>query len=877
MHDRGRGQQLSFGKDPSFKSPGVAVMVDPGWNPDHGAVWAERNRAGQIVMVRHPTLAYVAEIKDGWQAAASGYVRALHDGLKDLAGRGWLPALWGSHEKGGRLQLALQWLPLDDLDPRHSRKVLRNARHGQEVSLVLLGCLSRQDDKGAMHPLYGGEGIRLIGHIDSHSSTIRFTSFATTLPPFSQSFRVLFATEGDFFPTLALRIANAFGLPPIGIDGFSEIGVRIGDRPDRDESYEVLVKTVPDRAKGEAFALSHGLVAKIDSDSAVPVARYPLVTFADLQAMVFSEDPMTSGGPSKFDEYRPNRSWANLDPARTAEMLKNLLAGQNGTVQLADESKCYKVVNSEFVPEDLGLSRDDPKEVLPELDDHSRTNQFAAVTACYHVDELFGKMRDFGIDPGKYFRFAELPLTIRYRAGIIPGPGRDGLTINAQALWLAKPMADDGVLLPGALEARFALADLQSSPELSPMGAVTDQRWCWHEFSHVLIGAATGELEYRFAHSSGDAMGAILCDPLSALATDAAWRSVTFPWLSVPARRHDRKARDGWSWCGSLYGKERVYAHGLCDRRGYWSEQMLSTTLFNIYRSLGGDTGLGSLKGTPTADVREAAAAYTLCLIMQANAFLGPASVLPVNTPDGFVTALISADLAVQVFEANGTKRCGGSAHKVIRWAFENQGLYQTGGVQDAPGAPPDVDIFIDDQRDSINTLSATKAPMMRGGYDPAPLDTTKWHASEQALWIRAEGGGDGSDGVAVPARYHRVYARVRNRGRLAAAATTVTVWSAEVVASTIPPWPDPQWKQLQGPSKPADIGPGKGRTFGPFKWTPPHAAGYALVVIATCPVDPSNADLSVPAPLPCATLPGRTDYLIACDNNMGLRLVQVL
>jgi hypothetical protein len=253
-----------------------------------------------------------------------------------------------------------------------------------------------------------------------------------------------------------------------------------------------------------------------------------------------------------------------------------------------------------------------------------------------------------------------------------------------------------------------------------------------------------------------------------------------------------------------------------------------------------------------------------------------------VKTPDGFATALISADIGIDTFVWNGTTRCGGSAHKVIRWAFENQGLYQLAQGRDGPGAPPPVDIFIDDQRDLIHPVKPQLAKKMRGGYDPAPLDTAKWQAADDALWVqRAAGNRAGRGDRASVNKKNYVFARVRNRGQQKATSVQVTVWCAPMNGSAIPAWPDSTaWTQLQGPAKTADIKSGGSRKFGPFIWVPQAAANanavvnYALLAIATCADDPSNAD---PATLlPCAVTPGRTDFLVSCDNNLGLRTVIV-
>ncbi len=143
----------------------------------------------------------------------------------------------------------------------------------------------------------------------------------------------------------------------------------------------------------------------------------------------------------------------------------------------------------------------------------------------------------------------------------------------------------------GSLEVRFALGDLASSTTRKPLCVACDPRWNWHEFGHVLLAAATGELEFRFAHSAGDALGAILSDPKSKLASEAGWRGLSFPWIFLP-RRHDRAVEDGWGWSGSLYlGETSRDGSHVAEAHGYRSEQILSSSLFRLYRAMGGDAG----------------------------------------------------------------------------------------------------------------------------------------------------------------------------------------------------------------------------------------------------------------------------------------------
>ena len=112
------------------------------------------------------------------------------------------------------------------------------------------------------------------------------------------------------------------------------------------------------------------------------------------------------------------------------------------------------------------------------------------------------------------------------------------------------------------------------------------------------------------------------------------------------------------------------------DVGGYRSTEINATTLGRIYRSLGGDS--------TELDDRLHASRYTIYLILQAVPLL--AGIVP-NTVEGFSRALQESDENTAQFDG----AAGGWAHKVVRWGFEKQALYN--------GSPPDVDVFIDDGR----------------------------------------------------------------------------------------------------------------------------------------------------------------------------------
>ena len=229
--------------------------------------------------------------------------------------------------------------------------------------------------------------------------------------------------------------------------------------------------------------------------------------------------------------------------------------------------------------------------------------------------------------------------------------------------------------------------------QAEPLGIAGDARWMWHEFGHILLMASVGELEFRFAHSAGDALAAIASDPFSALAGDPRTRGATFPWVFVP-RRHDRCVTHGWSWCGSMHRPLSVLASAdIIRRKGYRSEQILSSSLFRLYLCLGGDTKLAN--DTPDRKTRESASHYVVYLIIKAIGLLGDAGKVPTALVDGFVSALIDADVGTETFDIDvstgaAPTRVGGCAFKPARWAFEAQGLYapDLASINDRPGSP---------------------------------------------------------------------------------------------------------------------------------------------------------------------------------------------
>ena len=279
----------------------------------------------------------------------------------------------------------------------------------------------------------------------------------------------------------------------------------------------------------------------------------------------------------------------------------------------------------------------------------------------------------------------------------------------------------------------------------------------------MLLTTSVGELEFRFAHSPGDALAAIVSDPELELATDRNWRGSTFPWVFLP-RRHDRCVAIGWTWSGGLhYGLSQVKILG-ARRKGYWSEQILSSSLFRLYRCIGGDTTVVALPHQPDVYVRRSASHYCVYLIERGIQILGSSLVSPANEPDQFVSAMIDADINTAsntpswhvVFRAMGInspdtfERIGGCVHKVVRWAFEAQGLYRS--FTNTPGYPPPVDIFIESRRPTTDLVSGT-LDYGKGSYVPVSLewDLDQLEADPPPAWQAwRDPSGAGQDAIEV-------------------------------------------------------------------------------------------------------------------------------
>ncbi len=471
---------------------------------------------------------------------------------------------------------------------------------------------------------------------------------------------------------------------------------------------------------------------------------------------------------------------------------------------------------------------------------------FSAVNAYYHCDAAFRMVNKIVTDTGGTFDdyfdgtklYPDFPVDVDHR-GTIPSKYGclGGLCANAET---KGNTSNDGVLC-----FEFALVD-----GMSDVGMATDKRAVLHEFGHALLLESLHQPNFVFAHSCGDSLAAIICDPESQLHATP-HRFTTFPWIegvSDPDRRqHDRSVQQEWGWGGDE------------DDTGYQSEQILSTTLFRVYRSVGGDTLLNG--PSPVIATRLHAANYVIGLIVLALGSIPPSANAAAIDVSSFADRLTGADISIDGYDG----RTGGTLRKVVDWAFRKQGLYRAPGpLTNTEGDSPPVDIYINDGR----------AGEYQYQYD-------FWNTTD--IWNRRKHDGLSVHQTPIINQTNYIYVRIKNRGDQAANNVTLRVYSADPGAGLVwnSPGPNNGWKELTAGPYAVGVIPPKGDVIkGPIAWTPTHLWHECLFAKVTNDDDPSNVDIYVNpntgmqvAP-PCATLPTPHWQLVPHDNNIAQRNV---
>lgn len=498
------------------------------------------------------------------------------------------------------------------------------------------------------------------------------------------------------------------------------------------------------------------------------------------EARVLRQTPPANRLP--FDAAKPDApyDWTRRRPTRVDEILdrfRETIRITNAASKKLEHSGFRIRLCPRYVPEDEAPAKTGEQTKLIHLPAHQqiapRSNEFSALSAYYNCLDFFDRLQHYGMVPDEFVTRAEPELHVHYRYGVAPGPGKDGRTVNAQVAYDCKK---DEEALP-RIQMNLALAELSRwdrpiQPDgerkwAEPLGIATDTRWILHELGHYLLAARLGRLEFEFCHSAGDAMAAIACDPASRLADPRngvaeSFRGITYPFV-FSTRRHDRSPTLGWAWYGEL--NRSVLENppqGCDDLKGYLTEQILSTTLFRLYRALGGDSMNGD---APDTYLRERASFLTLYLLVRGIQSFAQsptkAEMLELAMEDmGSLQGSVLAMAPAPGVGLSDTWKAG-LTHKVVRWAFETQGMFvaNVSATRNGPGLPPSVDVYIADRRPGREMLNGSWFDYGPGSYCPVSLDWT-----EGALWQM-------SDEITIG-----------NRGTDDAPGSTLRVWVGLVV-----------------------------------------------------------------------------------------------
>lgn len=537
----------------------------------------------------------------------------------------------------------------------------------------------------------------------------------------------------------------------------------------------------------------------------------PLV--GNVNGLVYETDPITKTGTTTPNSASTN---AVLNAHRDDVLLQNLDAPSGGTQHLSGAFvEVTQVEGPDIAPPTRPSGTD--------FDYDVRTNHFASVSGYFHVDRIFRTMQDLGFDVASYMSNTVFPIPVDIRCFDY---------VNAHCV-------GDG--MGGIGHAGYGVMDTSIAGD--PLGRAVDPRVHLHEvLGHGILYEAVDSPNFGFAHSAGDTLSLIYFDPESnckgvdgtPLGKPGDLRFTYVPWHPTLNRRCDRPVSGGWAWNGSQ------------DDGGYGSEEILATTLFNFYRSIGGDH--------PNLGRRQFASRMAMYLIMRAIGDLTPAT-NPQYARD-FASALMAADALNWTSEGV----YGGAYHKVIRWVFEQQGEYQTplvtngspaDGTITSAGDPPLVDVYIDDGR--------------AGGY---PFQHVHWHTT--TIWNRRSPDGVFSHQEPELGATNYAYVKIRNRGTQQAQNVVVRGFHTKPGAGL-------NWPADFDPLATASISVGtlaanntEEKVVGPFEWTPNiNSYGHdCMLMVVSADADPSNVDNFTAG----ETIPEWR--LVPNDNNIGQRNV---
>ncbi len=534
-------------------------------------------------------------------------------------------------------------------------------------------------------------------------------------------------------------------------------------------------------------------------DVATDAVLYLRSMSSNVSGFVFNSDPLTmSGNPANVTTATD----AQLNPLRTSVTLPGLVAPVAGVQSLKGNFVEVKEIETPVIAPPT-------RPVGINFNYNVRTDEFSAVNAYYNNDRFFRMVTGMGF-PATYWGTTAFPVPVDHR-------GIAAATINAHCV---------GNGMKGIGHACYALAAIGGTP----IGIADDWRVVLHELGgHGILYCSVNSPNFGFAHSAGDSFAAILNDPGSVYSD----RFVTFPWFAALInRRHDRSVASGWAWGGAN------------DTNGYNSEQIISTTMFRFYRAIGGDS--------LNLATRHFAARMTAYLLLRAIGNLTPTHTTQTGAGLARVTAFYNELVTANLGDWTTEGHVGGAYSKVLRWAFEKQGLFQPVGVVPpftTEGAAPAVDVYINDGRNGEYT------------YQPNV-------GANPNIWNRLSPDGNTVHQDPIVGAVNYAYVKIKNRGTTAATGVNVRGFQSRARAGSEYPL---DWGAMQTPILAAANVPANNASevlVGPFEWIPSQV-GYECLTMVVSAVGDSSSISSIAAG---KTMPEWR--LVPNDNNIGQRKV---
>jgi hypothetical protein len=607
-----------------------------------------------------------------------------------------------------------------------------------------------------------------------------------------------------------------------------------------------LVAELVFRLPYERHRMNWRMLVEVETNS---ILYLRALTSGVVNGLVFTYDPITSTG---IATNTPDQSDAVLNPLRDPVELTNLNPPVGSPLTQSLDGTWATLTEIE-PPTVTAPTRPDGSD-FNIWDVH--TNEFAAVNAYYHTDRFFQLVADLGFPltgTAGYFDGTAFPVEVDHR-GL-------GNKINAHCI-------GDG---DGIDHTCYALATTSTA---DPIGIATDWRVVLHELAgHGILHDHVGGPNFGFSHSAGDSFAVILNDYLSKWHNGAALdRFLLAPFVPAIPRRSDRGVTE-WSVAsvtvtnggtgytspplvsltggggtgatayvpasaivggtvtfvvvanpgtgyasapsvafsgGGGTGAAATAAIGTwgwgagMDQGGYLSEEILSTTMFRVYRSIGGDS--------TSVNRREFAARCMARLMLRTVETLTPVS--NPSSPAAFLTSLIAADK--DDWTSEGV--FGGAYGKVLTWAFAKQNLNN--------GAPPSVDVYIDDGRGGEYQYQAV-------------------HWNTTTIWNRRKPDDKPNHQKPKLGQPNYAYVKIKNRGTQTANNVVVRGYHCKPSAGVL--WPN-DLQPFTTPQLPAGtLQPNntEEKTVGPFEWTPvANAWGHdCMLMIVSATGDLSNVD----------------------------------